>query len=270
MISQPSNQQRVISFTLVSQHASAMWNWQVDRLRTIPSDCWCGQMCVWGCALACIRDRVGYTWCHLAVAPHTEHSPSLCVESEPPGSWIQITAHTNHHQRINTHHIKHQCTDASREHTNCSLRLSINLYIYIYIFLLFLSSSPFFFYTASILPQLAPPRPHPGDRWDQPVDAPKYPLRLQKTLKQRDNVALPRWKPQIDGRTSSDCSPHTMKSGQSDEWTESDWCLRMSCSLDPFKDVRKFTVVLGFKMRKHPVRNSFDIWQPVQKHVSKF
>lgn len=141
MISQPSNQQRVISFTLVSQHVSAMWNWQVDRLRTIPSDCWCGQMCVWGCALACIRDRVGYTWCHLAVAPHTEHSPSLCVESEPPGSWIQITAHTNHHQRINTHthHIKHQCTDASREHTNCSLRLSINLFIYIYIFLLFLS-----------------------------------------------------------------------------------------------------------------------------------
>lgn len=162
MISQPSNQQRVISFTLVSQHASAMWNWQVDRLRTIPSDCWCGQMCVWGCVLACIRDRVGYTWCHLAVAPHTEHSPSLCVESEPPGSWIQITAHTNHHQKINTHthHIKHQCTDASREHTNCSLWLSINLFFY-YFFPLFPSSLAFFFFSTRHLFSLNLPHGDP-------------------------------------------------------------------------------------------------------------
>lgn len=91
-----------------------------------------------------------------------------------------------------THHIRYQCTDALREHTNCSLRLSIKLFSFLSC--LFVSSLAFFLhsiYSPSTCPMETPPPPS-GDSRDQSVDARRYSLRLQKTLKPRDNVALPR------------------------------------------------------------------------------
>lgn len=112
-----------------------MWNWQVDRLATIPSDCWCGQMCVLVCALVCVcmRDGAGCTRCHLAVTPRTEALAVPVCRIRTAGSRLRITAHTNHHPKnINAHtrRIRRRCTDAMSEHTNCSLRLSIKLFFF--------------------------------------------------------------------------------------------------------------------------------------------
>lgn len=138
-------------------------------------------MCVYAYICVCARETgLGiqdaiWQW-HI-----TPSATRPCVSDQ--NRWITDPDHCTHQTspKINTHYIHHQYTDASREHANCSLWLSINLSFFFsfpclshhYLF-------PSWRLFSLNLPHGAPP--HPPNNWDQSKDTQRYSLRLQKTL----------------------------------------------------------------------------------------
>lgn len=87
--------------------------WQVDRIKTIPSDCWCGQVCA--CAFLCVCvclvlgvQKAIWQWrLTLGTVP-------VC-RIRTGRSWIQITAHTQYHFKL-THTYTHTAAAAAALH----------------------------------------------------------------------------------------------------------------------------------------------------------
>lgn len=113
MISQPPNKQRVINFTLVSQH---VFDVKIGRLtESRPFHQTAGAVryvcvCVYThacrcvhvstCMCVCVHDRQG--WVYRMPSGSGASHPALPVpvcRIRTAGSWIQITAHTKHHQK---------------------------------------------------------------------------------------------------------------------------------------------------------------------------
>lgn len=160
MISQSSNQQRVINCTLVSQRPDVMWVWQVDRIKTIPSDCWCGQVRV--CLCVC------FFWVHRKPSGSgASHGTVPACRIRTGRSWIQITAHTHKHTQYHlrlthTHTHPHTCSSITQMLWENALIATCSCQSNFFLFVL--SIFFFFFYVQSQPGQQRnpPPLPPPG------------------------------------------------------------------------------------------------------------
>ena len=105
MISQQSNKQRVINFTLVSQHGTDVKFGRLAESRSfhkttgaVKCACVCARVCVCLRMHAYVHQRQG--WVYLPSGSGASHPalpvPVCCIRT---GSWIRITALTKQHQK---------------------------------------------------------------------------------------------------------------------------------------------------------------------------
>lgn len=144
------------------------------------------------CVHVFVGDRAGYTECHLAVAPHTQRYPSLCVGSELPDHRSRslhkpnITKN-NHTYTSDTTNPQMFCENTLIAVCGCQSNRFFSPPLLI--------SSLSFSFMESVLPQPA--------LWctpsftDQSKDARRCSLRLQQTVKVFDKNTHPGWKLQL-------------------------------------------------------------------------